>query len=94
MSIIDQLLAAGIPIIVDKCDEEAGRYAFRETTPEQIAIFRDIVAPPTYDILRAREYPPLSQLADALYWMERKDKTLMEAWLKKCDAVKIKYPKP
>ena len=52
------------------------------------------VPPPGYAELRRREYPPLADLADALYWMERKDKSLMEAWLAKCDAVKMKYPKP
>lgn len=43
---------------------------------------------------RVREYPPLSEFADALYWAERGDRSKLDDWLARCDAVKAKYPKP
>lgn len=46
-----------------------------------------------YKELRAPEYPPLSDLADAIYWQENGDATKMTAYLAKVQAVKTKYPK-
>ena len=46
-----------------------------------------------YKELRAPEYPPLSDLADAIYWQSQGDNTKMEAYLAAVDAVKQKYPK-
>lgn len=43
---------------------------------------------------RRREYPPLTQLADALYWQQNGDPSKMEEYLAKVAAVKEKYPKP
>jgi len=62
-------------------------------TSAELITFDLLRHPVDYGELRRREYPPLEDLADAIYWMERKDKSLMEAWLKNCDAVKAKYPK-
>jgi hypothetical protein len=42
---------------------------------------------------RAPEYPPLADLADALYHQSKGDETKMTAYLAKCEAVKQKYPK-
>jgi hypothetical protein len=42
---------------------------------------------------RARRYPPLTELADALYWQAQGDNTKMTAYLAAVDAVKTKYPK-
>ena len=42
---------------------------------------------------RAPEYPPLTDLADALYHQSKGDETKMTAYLAKCEAVKQKYPK-
>jgi hypothetical protein len=42
---------------------------------------------------RAPEYPPLTELADALYHQSKGDDTKMTAYLAKCEAVKQKYPK-
>lgn len=50
--------------------------------------------PGDYELLRAPEYPPLVDLADALYWQSKGDSSLMEVYLAKCEAVKLKYPKP
>lgn len=49
---------------------------------------------PSYRVLRRKEYPPLEDLADAIYWRERGDESLMDAYLSACDSVKAKYPKP
>jgi hypothetical protein len=46
-----------------------------------------------YRVLRAKEYPSLADLADALYWQERGDASRMTAYLARCDAVKQHYPK-
>ena len=46
-----------------------------------------------YQRLRQPEYPPLSDLADALYWQAQGDNTKMTAYLAAVDAVKTKYPK-
>jgi hypothetical protein len=46
-----------------------------------------------YQKPRQEEYPPLADLADALYWQSRGDDTKMMAYIAACDAVKQKYPK-
>ena len=42
---------------------------------------------------REFEYPPLTDLADALYHQHNGDDTKMTAYLAKCEAVKQKYTK-
>jgi hypothetical protein len=42
---------------------------------------------------RQPEYPPLTDLADALYHQSKGDETKLTAYLAKCEAVKQKYPK-
>ena len=42
---------------------------------------------------RQREYPPLTDLADAIYHQSKGDETKLTAYLAKCAAVKQKYPK-
>jgi len=46
-----------------------------------------------YQRLRSKEYPPLTDLADALYHQSKGDETKLTAYLAKCEAVKQKYPK-
>ena len=46
-----------------------------------------------YQRKRQQEYPPLTELADALYHQQNGDDTKMTAYLAKCEAVKQKYPK-
>jgi hypothetical protein len=46
-----------------------------------------------YQQLRAPEYPPLSEFADAMYWQSQGDDSKMTAYLAACEAVKLKYPK-
>ena len=47
-----------------------------------------------YQRLRAPEYPPLTDLADAIFWQQQGDNSKMEAYVAACEAVKAKYPKP
>lgn len=46
-----------------------------------------------YQQPRQQEYPPLADLADALYWQSQGDDSRMTAYIAACDAVKQKYPK-
>jgi hypothetical protein len=46
-----------------------------------------------YKEYRAPEYPPLADLADAVYWQSQGDESKMTAYLAAVEAVKIKYPK-
>jgi hypothetical protein len=46
-----------------------------------------------YQRLRHFEYPPLADLADALYWQANGDESKMTAYLAAVAAVKNKYPK-
>lgn len=57
------------------------------------AKFEDRRPAPSYAELRRAEYPPLSDLADAMYWINQGDESKMQAYLAACDAVKAKYPK-
>lgn len=47
-----------------------------------------------YRQLRAPEYPPVTDLADAIYWQQQGDDSKMIAYVAACEAVKEKYPKP
>jgi hypothetical protein len=42
---------------------------------------------------RVREYPPVSEFADAVYWAAQGDNSPMEKWLAACAAVKARNPK-
>lgn len=46
-----------------------------------------------YQQPRQQEYPPLADLADALYWQSQGDDSKMTEYVAKCAAVKTKYPK-
>ena len=61
--------------------EAAAQICFDEWTANQ------------YQEKREREYPPLSDLADALYWQAQGDDSKMTAYLAAVQAVKDKYPK-
>ena len=52
-----------------------------------------LVAANVYKEQRRSEYPTLADFADAYYWAQKGDNTLMDAYVAKCDAVKTKYPK-
>jgi len=46
-----------------------------------------------YQRLRSTEYPPLAELADAMYWASRGDNSKLDAYYDACEEVKLKYPK-
>jgi hypothetical protein len=48
----------------------------------------------TYQRDREPEYPSIKEFADAYYWAQKGDNTLMDVYVAKCDTVKAKYPKP
>lgn len=47
-----------------------------------------------YQRQRAPEYPPLTDLADALFWASRGDDSKLISYYAACESVKAKYPKP
>jgi len=58
-----------------------------------IQLVNSWVNPEAYKNKRQPEYPPLTDLADALYHQSKGDETKLTAYLAKCEAVKQKYPK-
>lgn len=46
-----------------------------------------------YRALREKEYPPIADFIDAMYWQSRGDVSKMTIYVAKCDLVKAKYPK-
>lgn len=49
------------------------------------------IVQPTYQELRAAEYPPVTDYMDA---MVKGDASQQQAYIDKCLAIKAKYPKP
>ena len=47
-----------------------------------------------YKKKRKSEYPEWEVLADAVYWNEKGDSSLMDSYVAACDAVKAAHPKP
>lgn len=71
-----------------QCEDEEVREGWSYTNGE-------FIPPPElswYD-KRSNEYPPLSELADALYWNSVGNSSHLEAYFQKCEEVKEKYPK-
>lgn len=77
------------------CDVErySGR-THRYDGTKFVALDAELLPTLTYADLRRTEYPPLTDLADALYWQERGDPSKMVAYLSAVEAVKAAYPKP
>lgn len=75
--------ANGNPIILDQALVDA---AAAEIAAEQAAT--------AYQRQRQPEYPPISDLADALFWASRGDDSKLTEYYSACEAVKQKYPKP
>jgi hypothetical protein len=46
-----------------------------------------------YQRARKREYPPMTDYLDAVYWQSQGDDSKMAAYLAAIEAVKAKYPK-
>ena len=90
-------LNVGIPFHTDSVDE-ATQYLEENYKTSKEAVETD--CGPTeeylaneYKYLRSPEYPPLTDLADAMYWSSQGDNTKLEAYYAACEAVKLKYPK-
>lgn len=75
--------ADGKPVRLDQAKVDA---AAAQLAAEAAAV--------AYQRQRAPEYPPISDLADALYWASEGDGSKLEAYYAACAAVKAKYPKP
>lgn len=65
----------------------------KATIDAEIARLQSVYDALEYARKRAPEYPPLTDLADALYHQSKGDETKLTAYLAKCEAVKQKYPK-
>lgn len=46
-----------------------------------------------YQFERMNAYPPMTELADALYWQSKGDETKMQKYLAEVEAVKTAFPK-
>lgn len=46
-----------------------------------------------YQSKRASEYPPIEDFADAFYWLQKGDRSLMDSYLNKVESIKEKFPK-
>jgi len=65
----------------------------REEIEEEVARLEAEWTATDYQRHRQPEYPPLADLADALYWQSKGNDIKMAAYLAAVDAVKTKYPK-
>jgi len=63
-------------------------------TQEQVDVWEIEWEAVEYKKKRKRKYPEWETLADAVYWKEKGDSSLMDAYVAACDAVKVAYPKP
>jgi hypothetical protein len=73
---------------------EEDRWGF--TWEEYVEVYDSLVEEwefSQYQRHRQPEYPPLADLADALYWQSKGNDIKMAAYLAAVDAVKAKYPK-
>jgi len=95
-------VAQALKILRPTADYEVsgGTYAginwARETTlskPTEKEV-NDTITANQYKTDRQGKYPPLTDLADAIYWTEKGDVTKLFAYVAACDAVKAAYPKP
>jgi len=60
----------------------------------EVARLEEARAAAEYQRLRVLEYPPLTELADAIYWNESGVPARLEEYVAACAAVKAKYPEP
>ena len=72
---------------------EPTRRPAREELQAEVARLQSEYDAKLYQRQRAPEYPPLSDLADALYWQSQGDSEPMARYVAACEAVKAKYPK-
>jgi hypothetical protein len=80
------------PQIVTTFDETAYDADGNEVAYDKDAV-QAYVDAHAYIAKRAAEYPPITDFADAYYWMQKGKPELMDAYVAKCEATKQKYPK-
>lgn len=76
-----------------KPEEESDRPSIGQIETE-LEVLDALAEENAYKNLRRDEYPPLEDLADAIYWQANGNEEPMSAYLLKCEEVKNKYPKP
>lgn len=64
-----------------------------EEVEQELARLQQAWTATEYQRQRANEYPPLQDLADALYWQAQGNMQPMTDYLAACAAVKALYPK-
>jgi len=64
-----------------------------EEVKQELARLQQAWTATEYQRQRAKEYPPLQDLADALYWQAQGNLQPMTDYLAACAAVKALYPK-
>ena len=73
--------------------DESVPFPSREELEAEIARLKEEAKGKDYQMRRMMEYPPLSQLADAIFWQAQGDESKMTEYLAAVEAVKQKYPK-
>lgn len=73
--------------------DNSGSLPSREAIAAEIIRLQAEYDSKQYQRQRQPEYPPLADLADAIYWQSQGDESKMTAYLAAVDAVKQKYPK-
>jgi len=73
-------------------DQNQTRPTDAEIDAEIVRLKTDFAAK-EYQRKRAPAYPPITELADALYWASTGDTSKLDAYYAACAAVKAKYPK-
>ena len=71
-----------------------GEMPSREELEAEVARLEQEWLDTQYQRDRINKYPPLSQLADALYWQAQGNTEPMTTYLAACAAVKQQFPKP
>ena len=74
-------------------DGIAAKQAKLQELNDEAERLRQIELSLKYQQDRKKEYPPLADLADALYWQSQGDNTKMQSYIAAVEAVKQKYPK-
>ena len=73
-------------------DTEQSKPSYNELT-EEYKRLSDLHNATEYQRLREKEYPPMVDYLDAVYWQTQGDNTKMQVYLAAVEQVKLKYPK-
>jgi len=78
--------------VIEWLDTKQAQPSEAEIQAELVRLQADYAAT-QYQRNRQPEYPPITDLADALYWASEGDSTKLDEYYAACAAVKAKYPK-